>query len=94
MTDLEALVGGPIPSVSGVERVHLKPGERRVVSFTLEPRQLSVITDDGRMVVEPGDFKVSVGGKQPGFTGSADAATTTFVEGRFSVIGQPTELKR
>jgi beta-glucosidase len=74
--------------------VHLKPGERRVVSFTLDPRQLSVITDDGRIVVEPGDFKVSVGGKQPGFTGSANAATTTFVEARFSVTGQPTELKR
>ena len=60
----------------------------------LNPRQLSVITDDGRVVVEPGEFSVSVGGKQPGFSGSADAATTSFVEGRFSVIGQVTELKR
>jgi beta-glucosidase len=94
VTDLQASVRVPIRSLAGVERVHLKPGERRVISFTLEPRQLSVITDAGRVVVEPGDFKVSVGGKQPGFTGRADAATTTFVEGRFSVIGQPTELKR
>jgi beta-glucosidase len=93
VTDLQASVRVPIRSLAGVERVHLKPGERRVVSFTLEPRQLSVFTDDGRVVVEPGDFKVSVGGKQPGFTGSANAATTTFVEGRFSVIGPPTELK-
>ena len=94
VTDLQASVRVPIRSLAGVERVHLKPGERRVISFTIEPRQLSVITDAGRVVVEPGDFKVSVGGKQPGFTGSANAATTTFVEGRFSVIGQPTELKR
>lgn len=94
VTDLEASVRVPIRSLAGVERVHLKPGERRTISFTLEPRQLSVITDAGRVVVEPGAFKVSVGGKQPGFTGSANAATTTFVEGRFSVIGQPTELKR
>ncbi|HSE30738.1 MAG TPA: glycoside hydrolase family 3 C-terminal domain-containing protein [Pyrinomonadaceae bacterium] len=94
VTDVEASVRVPIRSLAGVERVHLKPGERRVVKFTLEPRQLSVITDDGRVVVEPGAFRVSVGGKQPGFTGSADAATTSFVEGRFSVIGQPTELKR
>src|SRR5687767_325789 len=94
VTDLQASVRVPIRSLAGVERVHLKAGERRVVSFLLEPRQLSVITDAGRVVVEPGDFKVSVGGKQPGFTGSANAATTTFVEGRFSVIGQPTELKR
>jgi beta-glucosidase len=81
-------------SLAGVERLHLKPGERRLVSFTLDPRQLSVIKDDGRASVEPGEFRVTVGGKQPGFTGTADAATTGFVEGRFTVEGAPTELKR
>ena len=85
VTDVAASVRVPIRALAGVERVHLKPGERRVVSFTIEPRQLAVITDDGRTVVEPGDFKVTIGGKQPGFRGSADAATTSFVEGRFSV---------
>jgi len=35
---------------------------------------------------------VTIGGKQPGFTGAADAATTGFVEGRFSVTGTATEL--
>jgi len=37
---------------------------------------------------------VSIGGKQPGFRGTADAATTSYVEGRFTVAGAPTELKR
>jgi len=94
VTDLEASVRVPIRSLAGVERVHLKPGERRTLSFTLDPRQLAVITNDGRTVVEPGEFKVTVGGKQPGFTGTADAATTAFVEGRFSVAGTATEVKR
>ena len=94
VTDVEASVRVPIRSLAGVERVHLKPGERRVVSFTLDPRQLAVIADDGRTIVEPGRFKVTIGGKQPGFTGTADSATTSFVEGRFSVAGPPTELKR
>jgi beta-glucosidase len=85
VTDLEASVRVPIRSLAGVQRVHLNPGERRVVTFTLEPRQLAVITDDGKTVVEPGEFKVTIGGKQPGFSGSADAATTAFVEGRFTV---------
>jgi beta-glucosidase len=85
LTDLEASVRVPIRSLAGVERVHLKPGERRVIKFTIDPRQLTVVTNDGRAVVEPGDFKVTIGGKQPGFTGTADAATTSFVEGRFSV---------
>jgi beta-glucosidase len=94
VTDVEASVRVPLRSLAGVERVRLKPGERRVVTFALDPRQLSVITDDGRQVVEPGEFRVTVGGKQPGFTGTADAATTAFVEGRFTIEGTPTEVKR
>jgi beta-glucosidase len=94
VTDLAASVRVPIRSLAGVERLHLKPGERRVVKFTLEPRQLAVITDDGRTVVEPGEFKVTIGGKQPGFTGPADATTTSFIEGRFSVTGTATEVRR
>jgi beta-glucosidase len=93
VTDLAASVRVPIRSLAGVERVHLKPGERRVVKFTLEPRQLAVITDDGRTVVEPGGFKVTIGGKQPGFTGPLDANTTSFIEGRFTVTGTATEVR-
>ncbi len=94
ITDVAASVRVPIRSLAGVERVHLRPGERRVIKFTIEPRQLAVITDDGRTVVEPGEFKVTIGGKQAGFSGTADAATTGYVEGRFSVTGTPTEIKR
>ena len=94
VTDAEGSVRVPVRSLAGVERVRLKPGERRAVSFTVEPRQLAVIGDDGRAFVEPGEFRVSVGGKQPGFKGTADAATTSFVEGRFTVAGAPAEVKR
>ena len=89
VSDLKATVRVPIRSLAGVERVHLKPGERRLIKMTIEPRQLAVITDDGRTVVEPGEFKVTIGGKQPGFSGNADAATTSFIEGRFSVTTAP-----
>jgi beta-glucosidase len=94
VTDAEGSVRVPVRSLAGVERVRLKPGEKRTVSFTIEPRQLAVIRDDGRAFVEPGEFLLSVGGKQPGFKGTADAATTSYVEGRFTVAGAPTELKR
>jgi len=60
VTDAEASVRVPARSLAGVERVHLKPGEKRSVSFTIEPRQLAVIKDDGRAVVEPGESRVSV----------------------------------
>jgi beta-glucosidase len=94
ITDVQASVRVPIRSLAGMERVHLEPGEHRVVSFTIDPRQLAVITNDGRTVIEPGEFKVTIGGKQPGFTGTADTATTGFVEGHFSVTGTATELTR
>jgi beta-glucosidase len=49
---------------------------------------MSVILDDGKRVIEPGDFTISVGGKQPGFTGSADAITTGIIGGTFTVAGK------
>ena len=94
VTDLAASVRVPIRSLAGIERVHLRPGERRVVRFTLEPRQLAVITDDGRTLVEPGEFKVTIGGKQSGFKGPLDANTTSFIEGHFAVTGTATEVRR
>jgi len=85
VTDLEATVPVPIRSLQGFQRIALKPGERRTVRFTLAPKQLSILDKDFKSVVEPGAFEVAIGGKQPGFTGSADAATTGVLSGRFEV---------
>jgi beta-glucosidase len=92
LTDSAASVPVPIRNLAGVERVFLKPGEKRTVSFTLTPRQMSIVLDNGKRVVEPGDFILSVGGKQPGFTGRADAATTSLAAGKFTVTGQTFEV--
>jgi len=54
----------PIRSLQGFKRISLKPGETRTVSFTLTPRQLSLIDDHSRRVVEPGEFEIQVGGGQ------------------------------
>ena len=88
ITDVQAGAPVPIRSLQGFRRVHLKPGESKSVLFLLTPRQLSLIDSQNRRIVEPGVFEVSVGGKQPGFTGRADAATTGSVAGRFEVIGE------
>jgi beta-glucosidase len=93
VTDVESSVRVPIRSLQGIRRIHLAPGERREVSFTLEPRQLAIINDSGATVVEPGEFSVAVGGKQPGFKGRTDAATTSVVEGRFRVTGKATVIR-
>ena len=94
LTDLEASGPTPIRSLQGFRRVHLRPGERRRVELTLSPRQLSLVNAEGDRIVEPGWFEVSVGGKQPGFRGVADAATTGVVTGRFRVTGEVARLPR
>ncbi len=93
VTDVAASVRVPVRSLQGVQRIHLAPGERREVSFALEPRQLAIVNDSGATVVEPGEFSVAVGGKQPGFKGRTDAATTSVVEGRFRVTGKATVIR-
>lgn len=92
VTDLAASVPVPIRSLAGIRRISLKPGERQNISFTLTPRQMSIIDDAGKRVIEPGEFMVSVGGKQPGFTGRGDAKTTGVATGRFVVSGTVTEI--
>jgi beta-glucosidase len=65
VSDLDATVPVPIRQLQGIRRVHLAPGESVQVSFTLSPSQFSLIDADGRRVVEPGQFLISVGGGQP-----------------------------
>jgi len=79
-----------IRSLAGFNRINLKPGEKRRVSFTLTPRQMSVIDDNGRRVIEPGKFMVSIGGRQPDLNGRAQ--TGEFITGDFVVAGRVTEV--
>ncbi|HZD31961.1 MAG TPA: fibronectin type III-like domain-contianing protein [Candidatus Angelobacter sp.] len=56
----------------GFERLALKPGETRTVSFTLGPRELQFYNRDMKRVVEPGQFTVMVG------PNSAELQSATF----------------
>jgi beta-glucosidase len=85
ITDVEASVPVSIRSLAGIKRVSLKPGETKSISFEIKPDQMSVIDNNGKRVIEPGEFLVSVGGKQPGFLGNADARTSGVVSGTFVV---------
>ena len=93
VTDMEASAPVPIRSLQGFRRIHLKRGETSTVTFALEPRQLSLINDQSERVVEPGQFKIAIGGKQPGFRGRADAQTTQTLEEVFRVVGDILHLK-
>jgi beta-glucosidase len=65
VTDLESSCVLPHYSLRGFERITLAPGESRSVTFQLGPRDLSLIDDTGRRVLEPGRFRLSIGGSQP-----------------------------
>ena len=92
LTDEKASTPRPVRQLEGFERISLKPGESRVVTFTLEPRQMSMINSKDQRVIEPEWFTVAVGGKQPGFAGLADASTTQVCTGRFRVTGKVFEF--
>ncbi len=78
--DVAASVPVPVRQLQGFERLHLAPGEKKTVAFTLTPGQMSLIDDSGRRVVEPGEFEAAVGGGQPGYT-------VNVLTDRFEVIG-------
>ncbi len=91
--DVAATVPVPIRSLAGVKRVFLKPGEKQNVSFVLSGEQMSIIDESGKRVIEPGEFMVTIGGKQPGFTQWQDAKTTDAIATRFAVTGKIFEIR-
>lgn len=48
-------------NLRGFERIHLEPGESKVVKFRIVPDDLILINAAKQRVVEPGEFKVMVG---------------------------------
>jgi beta-glucosidase len=88
LRDVEASAPVAIRSLKGFERIFLEPGEKKTVKFILAPKDLSLIDRENQRVVEPGLFEVTVGGKQPGFKGMADAAATECLTARFEVKGE------
>ena len=67
VTDMYASVKTRVMELKGFERISLQPGQTKTVTFTLTPYDLSLLNVDMDRVVEPGDFKIMVGGMSPDF---------------------------
>lgn len=65
LTHVVPSVKTPIRQLAGIARLHLAPGEKQVVSFTLKPRQLALVDENGMYFQEPGKVCLEVGGSQP-----------------------------
>jgi len=78
VSDIEASVPVPLRQLQGFQRIHLKPGEKKRVEFTLSPQQLALIDDRGRRALEAGLFRITLGGGQPGARGVSSLLTADF----------------
>ena len=62
LMDLVSTVIRPERELRGFRRVFLEPGETKTVEFQLNLPALSLVNQQGNRVVEPGTFRVLVGG--------------------------------
>jgi len=60
--DLVGKTTRPIKELKGFELVPLKKGETKTISFTLDKNTLGFFDNDGSYIIEPGDFKLFIGG--------------------------------
>ncbi|GIV36769.1 MAG: glycosyl hydrolase [Cyclobacteriaceae bacterium] len=70
--DKVATVTRPVKELKGFEKIQLKPGETRTVTFAITRRHLSFYNNELQWVCEPGDFEVMVG------RNAADVLSKTF----------------
>jgi len=65
LSDLHASTIVPLHHLIGFERVVLKAGESKTLKFTVTPEMMSFYNDDGKLTLEPGQFRLEVGGCSP-----------------------------
>ncbi len=86
LQDVEASLPVPRLQLAGFSRIHLSPGEKQTLQFTITPEQMSLVDDDGEWILEPGVYRVWVGGQQPNL--KADTQAVNILEGQFAVSAQ------
>lgn len=60
--DLVGSVTRPVKELKGFQKITLKPGESKTISFTVRNEDLKFYNYDLKHVSEPGEFKVFIGG--------------------------------
>lgn len=60
--DLVGSITRPVKELKGFQKINLKPGESKEVSFTITDEMLKFYNSDLKFVSEPGAFKVFIGG--------------------------------
>jgi beta-glucosidase len=92
LNDVEASVDVPKWQLAGIRKLFLEPGCEKDVSFRLTPRQMALIDNDGKAILEPGVFEVYIGGSQPDAR-SLKLTGTSVLKASFEVTGAKMEMK-
>ncbi|WP_422106725.1 beta-glucosidase BglX [Winogradskyella sp.] len=72
--DLVGSLVRPVKELKGFELISLKKGETKRIDFKLTKAELGFYNNDGKFIIEPGDFEVFVGG-----------SSDTKLKGRFTL---------
>jgi beta-glucosidase len=88
LKDLQASVSVPRWSLKAWKRISLQAGKKQEVAFTLTGPQMALINEEGKKVLEPGEFRVFVGGSQPDDRSRALGASPV-VQADFEGTGEP-----
>ena len=80
----DAAVPRPNTELKGFQRIHLGPGERKTVTFTLHTHHLGYYDEDMRYVVHPGPVAIRVG------RSSQDLP----LAGRFEIVGERSKVDK
>jgi beta-glucosidase len=59
--DMLASIARPVMELKGFQRIHLAPGESKIVSFQIQPSMLKMLDEKMQEVIEPGDFRIMIG---------------------------------
>lgn len=70
--DVVGSITRPVKELKGFQKIDLKKGESKTVTFTIRPQDLMFYNNDLERVLEPGEFKVYVG------TNSRDVKEASF----------------
>ncbi len=60
--DMVGSITRPVKELKGFQKISLKPGETKNVSFTIGSNDLKFYNSEMKYVAEPGDFKLFIGG--------------------------------
>ena len=66
ISDLDADFRVPNSSLKGVKKIKLNPRETKNIKFSIDKEMLQSVNNDGKLVFDPGLFKVSIGNSSPG----------------------------